>query len=107
MRPGRFSELCRIPRDGGGVTVLANDLYSPRIAVTATTVYCIRKKRNSLFALPISGGKGKEIGIFPGYEKINGLRTWLGFAVSPDDSQAVWAIGEGQETDLQIIRGFK
>jgi len=106
-RPGGFSELCRIPRDGGGVTVLADDLSSPRIAVTATTVYCIRKKTNSLFALAISGGKGKEIGIFPGYEKINGLRTWLGFTVSPDDSQAVWAIGEGQETDLQIIRGFK
>jgi hypothetical protein len=97
-----------VPDQAGGIEeVLERDLLSPVYALTRKAAYFVRTADRALCEFPLPGGPARNLGVLPGFQAAPEAWLQLGFTVSPDDSSIVWAIGTGEESDLELIRNFR
>jgi len=104
-RSGQPFALCRASVETGKEELLVDALATPFFSVTRKFVYFIKLTDRNLYALPVFGGPERRLGRLPESEGIG--RIILGISVSPDDASIVWAITNGQQLDLQLVRDFR
>jgi Tol biopolymer transport system component len=109
-RPGKSFTLCRAAVRSGMEKVLVDGLLTPFFVVTRKSVYFIQQADRALYAMPLSGGPLRRVGVMPGFASkrctVGNACAILGMAVSPDDAHIIWAISDSQQGDLQLVDGF-
>ncbi len=102
----RHFALIRMPRNGGTPEVLTDGLMKQQFAMTKTAIYFVRTDEGTFHQFSFQTGAIKDLGILLGQnQKRAGII--VGLTVSPDDKKVIWAAGEGQQLDLELIRNFR
>ncbi len=102
----RHFALIRMPRNGGTPEVLTDGLMKQQFAMTKTAIYFVRTDEGTFHQFSFQTGAIKDLGILLGQnQKRAGVIA--GLTVSPDDKKVIWAAGEGQQLDLELIRNFR
>jgi len=104
---GRYS-LLRLHMETKKVEQLAEGLVFPHFSITPRNVYLTRmNERLTMEAIPLeaSGGTVRTAGVLP---QLSGIRQAIdGLAVSPDETELVFAVSGEQVLEMQVVRHFR
>jgi hypothetical protein len=108
MRVRGMYSLHRLHLATKKVELLADQLPFPHMSLTERHVYVIRRNDQiQVEAIPLetSGGAVRTFGNLP---KLSGIRQGIdGLAVSPDETDLVFAVSGEQVLEMQLVRNFR